>query len=125
MINKKIKITAVRILGSGLVFGMPVAAFAQVNPTYVSESLEVLANVVDTAIPIVITLALLLFLWGLLKFMTAAGDETAQATGKKLMIWGIIILFVMVSVWGLVQLMNTLTGIEQTGNVGDAPDPVE
>jgi hypothetical protein len=110
----------------GGVLLLPFVVFAQVpDEAYIDSILQAIATLTTQAIPIVITLALLLFLWGLVKFMTAAGDETAQATGKKLMIWGIIILFVMVSVWGLVQLINTLTGIEQTGNVGDAPDPVE
>ena len=34
-----------------------------------------------------------------------------KETGKQIMIWGIIALFVMVSVWGLVNVLSNTTGI--------------
>lgn len=48
--------------------------------------------------------SLLAFVWGVAKFILASGDEKKIEEGKTLMIWGVIALFVMVSIWGIIQL---------------------
>jgi hypothetical protein len=52
-------------------------------------------------------IALLVFFWGLVKFIMKAGDEAALEEGRRLMMWGIIALFVMVSVWGIILFIQT------------------
>ncbi len=56
---------------------------------------------------IVIALAVLYFFWGLSKYVLKASDENAKEEGRGIMIWGIIAIFVMVSVWGLIQLLQS------------------
>ena len=51
-------------------------------------------------IPLAFSLALLFFFWGLAKYIWSVGTEKEE--GKKIMVWGVIALFVMSSVWGLV-----------------------
>lgn len=51
-------------------------------------------------------LALLTFFWGLVKFIFAQGSETVKTESKKVMLWGLIALFVMISVWGIVRFMQ-------------------
>lgn len=72
-----------------------------------------IGKLVELALPIVVGLALLAFFWGLVKFIFSQGDETAKEDAKKIMIWGIIALFVMISVWGLVKFIGTALGIDQ------------
>jgi hypothetical protein len=50
-------------------------------------------------------IAVAVFFWGLVKFMTNAGDTAAHEKGKEFIVWGIISFVVLVSVWGLVQLI--------------------
>lgn len=57
-------------------------------------------------IPITVSAALLVFLWGVFKVVRAQGDTKAIEEGRKTMLWGIIALFVMVSVWGLVAFIQ-------------------
>lgn len=65
-------------------------------------------NLIDQALIVVVALALLFFLWGLMKFILNADNEEKRKEGKSVMIWGIIALFVMISVWGIVGiLVNT------------------
>ena len=59
-------------------------------------------------------LALLFFLWGLAKYIFAAGNEEAKESGKRIMIWGIIALFIMASVWGIVAFLQDLFGVTDT-----------
>jgi hypothetical protein len=61
-------------------------------------------------IPIIIALALLAFLWGVFTFIRNADDEGKRAEGRQFMLWGIIGLAVMMSVWGLVQILTNTIG---------------
>lgn len=51
--------------------------------------------------------AVLAFIWGLSKFILASGSEEKIADGKWIMKWGVIGLFFMFSVWGVVQVVAT------------------
>lgn len=83
--------------------------------------LESVGNLVDLALPIVVALALLAFFYGLAKLIW--GGPEAVSEGKTLMIWGVVALFVMVSVWGLVRFIGDAFGIEEGGSV--TPPTVE
>ncbi len=93
---------------------LPAFAFAQTvgeGLTNVQTIVNKIGDIVELLIPIVFAIALLVFFWGLVKFILSAGDEDAKETGKRIMIWGIIALFVMSAVWGLVRLLASTLGI--------------
>jgi len=62
-------------------------------------------GLIQGLIPIVIGLAVLVFLWGILRYVLAS-DDAGKSQGRTFMFWGIIALFVMVSVWGLVNILS-------------------
>lgn len=65
-------------------------------------------------VPVLFALAFIVFLWGAFDtFILGATSEEVKERGKNLMLWGLIGFFVMVSVWGLV---NLLTGTLNFGN---------
>jgi len=68
-------------------------------------------------VPVIFAVAFIVFLWGAFQtFILGANDATVKEKGKNLMLWGLIGFFVMVSVWGLV---NILTGtVSFSGNSG-------
>ena len=82
----------------------------------ISDVLNTFGGLVAQVIPIIIGLAVAGFLWGLLQYLF--GKD--QAGAKWTMLWGIIILFVMVAVWGLVGLLSE-TVLE--GNPGEINAP--
>ncbi len=90
---------------------VPSFALAQGNPstpTDFKSFLGLLGDFIDMAIPILVALTLLVFFWGLAKFILAvSGDEKAIQGGKDLMKWGIVALFVMTSVWGIVAFFSS------------------
>jgi len=75
--------------------------------------INLFGNIIATLVPIVISLAVLVFLWGLVSWLWKSGEE--KEGGLKIMTWGIITLFVMVSIWGLVNLLSDTLGLE--GNI--------
>lgn len=46
------------------------------------------------------------FLFGLMKFILNQDNDEAQSEGKKHMMWGVIGIAIMVSVWGILNLIN-------------------
>lgn len=65
-----------------------------------------LMQYVAMLIPFVVALTVLVFLWGIFKLVFSGDSDAAVTEGKKFMTWGIVSLFVMVSVWGLVRIFT-------------------
>jgi hypothetical protein len=61
---------------------------------------------VNFAIATLVALALLYFFWGIAMFILHADNEEARNTGRMRMIWGIVGLFVIVSIWGILAVVN-------------------
>ncbi len=92
----------------------PLFVVAQaVNFAWLYTLIGEVARLISVTVPVLIALALALFLWGLVVFIFQADSDQARAAGRARMVWGVIILFVAVSVWGLVALMNQLSGVQQ------------
>jgi hypothetical protein len=104
-----------------LALAAPLLGFAQgPNFAYLESAVVAVQGLITQLVPLLVALALLSFIWGLVQFILASGDEAAKDVGKRRMIWGIITLFVIVSVWGLVGLLGEMSGVEMGGSV-DAP----
>ncbi len=58
-------------------------------------------------------LTVLVFLWGLFQ-MVRSSDGAAREEARGYVIWGVVALFVMVSVWGLVNLLVRTFNLENT-----------
>jgi|SRR3989344_4659383 len=66
-----------------------------------------------SVIPLIFAIAVVTFIWGAIKFFIIDADEEAKrAQGKQFMIWGIIALAVMISVWGLVKILGETVNID-------------
>lgn len=92
-------------------FALPAMASAQT----LGSIIGVLRAILDALIPVLITLALVAFFYGLAKYVFSAGSEEGKADARKIMIAGIVALFIMVSIWGIMQLFGNTFGIGQGG----------
>jgi len=101
----------------GILFSLllPEVAFGQQSPT-IGQLIRSALNVLNLLVPFVIGLALVLFLYGVVRY-ALAGSAEDKSSARKVMLWGIIALFVMVSVWGLVNLLRDALGISTNPNI--------
>ncbi len=60
-------------------------------------------ELLNMLIPVLIALALVVFFWGLVKYIRSG----KAAGGKDIMIAGLVGLFIMVSVWGIIRIAQT------------------
>ena len=117
---------AMYIFGINSIF-FPVIALAQA-PQDLIGVIDILLTLFRAFIPLLFVLALVFFLWGAAKYIYQADDATARAEGSKTMLYGVIALFVMVSIWGLVGLLGGTFGIDTVipsfgGGSGSGPPP--
>ena len=98
---------------SALIVGalaLPLVSFAQ-SLSNIQTLVQSIGNIVSLIIPILFAIALLGFFYGLVKYIFGKEDDKAQA--KKTMIWGVVALFIMASVWGLVRFIGNAVGVGQ------------
>ena len=93
-------------LGSLMAF-TPLLTFAAVD---FDKILEKIGDALGIILPILISLAVIFFIYSLLLYILKEGEEKSKA--KIQMIWGIVILFVMISVWGLVDILAETFDLE-------------
>lgn len=86
--------------------------------------LGTIATILNVIIPILITLAVVYVIYGVIKYATAK-DEDAQKEGRTVIVSGIIALFVIVSIVGLVAILNSTFGINQGGQNLQSTDCAE
>jgi hypothetical protein len=69
-------------------------------------------------VPLVFALAFIVFLWGVFNyFIRGAADEEARGKGKQLVFWGMVGFFVMISIWGMVNLVVHTLPFGQQNNL--------
>ncbi len=99
----------------GLLAFSPVLAFAQDADTTVANLegiVQLLTNLFNNIIPLLIAVAVVYFFWGLITFLRASGDPKAIEAGRSQMIWGVIAIAVMVSLFGLINFLQNTLGVD-------------
>lgn len=82
------------------------------NPKFQDLLLYVVCIINKSVIPLIFSLATAMFVWGVVQYVINSDEEAKKEQGKQFMIWGIIALTVMFSVWGLVKIVGNTFGIE-------------
>jgi len=69
-------------------------------------------------VPTIFALAFLVFIWGVIKYfflnptgVSSFGERGGYEEGKQFILWGIVGMVVLLSVWGFVNLMLSTLGI--------------
>jgi len=96
------------ILIGSLVF-LPGAARAQVT---IPSILDALSASLGGFVVVGVALALVFFVWGMVTFIMKAGSDSELAAARKRMLWGVVGLTLVVSVWGAVEIVRNLVGVE-------------
>jgi hypothetical protein len=98
-------------IGSVALFS-PLVVFADgVNVSGLHSLLIQIHGLISATIPVLIALGVLAFMWGIVLYLFGKKED-----GRSAMLWGIIALFVMTSVWGLVGILR--------GTIFDSDDAV-
>ena len=97
----------------------PTLAFAQGTPNFTAFTTiaTTISHIIGILIPAAFGLAILFFFYGIAMYVLSAGDAGKAAEGKSIMIYGVIAIAVMASVWGLTFWLQNLFGIGSNSTV--------
>jgi hypothetical protein len=92
-------------------FALPLVAFAQTfgQARDLGGLIAYAGGVLNQVIPVLIALALVIFFWGLIQYIRT------HKGGKDIMIAGLVGLFIMVSVWGIIRIAQNTLGVRNDG----------
>jgi hypothetical protein len=110
-----------KVLIAVTAFSLPALASAQ-GLGGIETLVKSISRIVDLLIPIVFALAMLFFFWGLATYILASGDEAKKEEGRRKMIWGIIALFVMSAVWGIIRWIGSSLSVNPGEGAGFSPN---
>ena len=100
-----------KIFISSVLFLTPLIASAQ-NFRNLTELINFFTDLIyKSVVPLLVALAVVYFIWGLITFIKNADSEPEREKGRSRMIWGVIALFVIVAVWGLVGVLANTFGV--------------
>jgi len=100
-------------------FGLMALPFAAGAVENADDIFNLVEGILGKLAPMLIAIAVIVLLVAIINYIRAGEEEEKREKAKSLMIYGIIGLFVMVSIWGLVAI---LSGTFNLSN--DIPDTV-
>lgn len=119
--NTRSIFTKISVLG---LLALPMIVSAQGlfgdDEDFTDAGTTVLTFINSYLVPFIFALALIFFLWGVLKAFVIKGDEDSRSEGKQYMVWAIVGLVVMVSLWGIVNLLSGALGLDEE-TIDDIP----
>lgn len=98
---------------SGLL--LPAVTLAQGNFQNLVSLAEAALDIINIVLVIVFVIAILVFGWGIVKYLTAAGDPGKVKDARGFLWWGILGIFVLAAMFGIVQFIGNSLGIDTSG----------
>ena len=100
-----------------MIFALPLITGAQdADLGNIKDLIQSIGDIIAILLPIVIGLGIVIFIWGLIKRLFS-DDDDARKQGWKYMGFGILIIFVAVSLVGLVEFVGRALGVDQGGEL--------
>lgn len=79
-----------------------------------SGSTGVIGVLNTIVVPVIFAFAFAAFVWGMVNyFFLHPGDETKRAEGRQFILWGILGMAFLFSIWGVVNILLSTLGIAQ------------
>ena len=106
---------------------IPSLAFAQALPaiTNVNQLTNRALSIGDTFTYILVALAVIFIVWNVVIYIINPAGSESRAEAGKAILWGIVGLFIIVSIWGLVNILTnsfkTQPGRQPIPNSGNTP----
>lgn len=94
---------------------LPQIVFAAGITNFIDKAFELVTKVL---IPMAFAFCVLFFFWGVAKYIRdGASSDKAAEEGKKVMLWGLVGIFVAFSIWGIVIFIKRELQIPDVNNV--------
>ena len=72
---------------------------------------NLITYILNPLILLIFSFGFLVFLWGLLEFLNSGANPSKSNEGKEHMIWGVVGMFIMIAVGGIIGLIVNTFGL--------------
>ncbi|MBU6321753.1 hypothetical protein KGO04_04485 [Patescibacteria group bacterium] len=94
---------------------MPILIVPDPNTGYIAGLGGSIIHIINgVLVPVLFAISFIVFLWGIARTYIFAGGEKHEE-GHKLILWGIIGFAVMLSIWGIVNVVTNTFGVAAPG----------
>jgi len=103
--KKVVKIVA------GSLWALPFMAFAATfQPEYITSMIDGAKKIMNNLVVALVALAVVWFIWNVIRY-TMSSDDDKKKAAKDQMIYGIVAILVIVSIWGIVGILQGIFGL--------------
>ncbi|HVV39320.1 MAG TPA: hypothetical protein VHD31_03290 [Candidatus Paceibacterota bacterium] len=89
------------------------------NASSIKDVVLFLIGIINLAIPVLTVLAVVIFMYSGVRYVTRAEESGGKGPEREALLWGLIALFVLFSIWGILKILtNTFLG---TGGGSNEP----
>lgn len=80
-----------------------------------------LSSIVNSVIPFIVGLTVFVIIWGIFLYVAKADEEEKRSQGRQFILWGVIGVFFMLSVWGFINILLGTFDLKRTIDPKDIP----
>lgn len=99
-----------------LAFVVPSFAFAQQTITDINSLATKLTSIGNLLTYLLVALAVIFIIWNVVMFLIKGNDPAARTGALHSILWGVVGLFIIVSIWGLVNILKGTFNTSETIN---------
>ena len=78
--------------------------------TFISQ----IKALLNTIVPFHVGIAVFTVIWGIFGYISNSAEEEKRAEARQFILWGVIFIFFMLSIWGLVNILNNSFNLKKT-----------
>ena len=83
--------------------------------------LGTIQGIINRIVPFIVGLAVFIVIWGIFTYITHAAEEEKRAEARQFIIYGVIGVFLMLSIWGFVNILYNTFDLDRTIDGGKIP----
>lgn len=87
-------------------------ATAQANPALRGIVDKVVTFIITPLVTALFFFALLIFVWGMFGLIAHGDDAESRKTGQNHILWGVVGMAIMVSVYGIIRVIGATVGVD-------------
>ena len=106
-----------KIIKKLILFGLMAMPFAAGAVESANDLFNLVEEILGKLAPMLIAVAVIILLVAIVNYIRAGEEEEKRGQARSMMIYGIIGLFVMISLWGLVAILSGTFNLDK-----DIPD---
>ncbi len=81
--------------------------------TTIGELINALNRLMNAIVPFLVGLSVFVVIYGIFGYISHSAEEEKRAEARQFILWGVIFIFAMLSIWGLINLLSNTFSLDK------------